>query len=301
VSMFDFKCFLTAAKHLNFTLAAMEVFISQPAMSAKISALEEIFGVKLFYRDSHKVELTPAGAVVYQELSSIVSQYEKLVDNMKHMGAYGENHLSVCFHGPAEWANINELIYGFHAKYPHIEIDIKIGCWGKLVSHLMQGDLDLIFTEQAEIANIPDINSVFLFRDYAALAVPRSSTLAAYEHIDPETLTYRENDINLQIVIENEKSSAKSMRQIYNRLQAAGVDMRNPKYVDEFAFAIAMVSSNLAIAPIPRSFKVKGNQTVSYVDIDSDKVYLDFHLAWMKKNEKPAISLFSDYCRHHPW
>ncbi len=301
MTLFEMACFLSAANHLNFSLAAKEVYISQPAMSAKISSVEKEFGVKLFYRDSHKVELTPAGKMVYAEFTEILDQYNRLLDNIKNNRISGGNHLSVCYNGPSEWAGVHELIQQFHVKHPEIEIDICIGCWGEYVTELLQGHLDIIFTEMAEIENINEINSVFMFRDYAAFAVPKTSALARFDSIKLASLSDQANGKPYSIVIENDKRSAKTMRQIYRRLGEAGLNMENPKYVDNFEVAIAMVSSNLAIAPIPRSFKVKENKAIRYVDIDSDKIYLDFCLAWMKSNQKPAIRLFSEFCRQHSW
>lgn len=57
------RCFMEAAKCLNFTRAAEKLYISQPALSKNIASLEDQCGMKLFYRDSRRnqVKLTPAG------------------------------------------------------------------------------------------------------------------------------------------------------------------------------------------------------------------------------------------------
>ena len=71
------KCFLSVAKHLNLSLAAKEMFISQPAMTSKLNAIEEEIGVKLVKRSRHKVELTPAGESVQKDFAFILDYYEK--------------------------------------------------------------------------------------------------------------------------------------------------------------------------------------------------------------------------------
>ncbi|HMN12506.1 MAG TPA: LysR family transcriptional regulator [Bellilinea sp.] len=299
MDIFDIRCFLSAAKHLSFSLAAGDMFISQPAMSARIKTVENLLGTKLFYRDSHKVELTPAGKLAYTELSAILRQFEDMTADLKKLSESGDNHLSISYNGPAEWAGVNELIQAFHRKYPQIELEIKIGCWGQLVWEVLNGGLDLIFTEQSEIQDVAGIESVFLFRDLAALAVSNSSPWAKLSKITPELLENKLHETN--IVIEGEKSSKKSMRRIHERLSEAGLDMAHPKLVDNFEIAVAMASSGLSIAPIPRSFKVKGNQFVSYIDIDSDRIYLDFCLAWSSKNVNRSISLFRDFCMERKW
>lgn len=299
---FDIKCFLSAAKNLNFSLAAKEMFISQPAMSAKITAVEKDFGVKLFNRNSHMVELTPAGKLAYKELPSVLGRYERVKADVKNMSISANNHLSISYNGPTEWANIHKVIQAFQQKYPQIDLEIKIERWGQLVNDLLNGNLDLIFTEQAEILDVAEIESVYLFRDYTALAVSKTNPLAKYEKVDLDLLSNKNSIIkNKVLVIEGKKSSAKSMQRIYERLNNAGLDMKNAKLIDNYEIAIAMASSNIAIAPIPRSFKIKGNLNISYVDIDSDKAYLDFCLAWSNKNENPSIGLFRDFCKQCKW
>lgn len=55
------KYFYQVAVSGNFSRAAKELFISQPALSKQIAALEEYLGLRLFYRQERKPELTDSG------------------------------------------------------------------------------------------------------------------------------------------------------------------------------------------------------------------------------------------------
>lgn len=300
MDLFSIQCFLSAAKHLNFSLAAKEMFISQPAMSQRMSAIEKDFGVKLFERTSHNVKLTPAGELAARELPSLLKQYDKIRQDARNGSRCDDNRLSISYNGPTEWANVHKLIQKFHQKHPKIQLTVQIGLWGQMVNELRSGNVDMIFTEQAEIKGVAGVESVYLFRDYTALAVPTNSPLARYDKIDPALLRSMGFVLaDRDLVIEGQKISAKSMKRIYERLNAAGLDVTAAQLVDNYDVAIAMASCNIAIAPIPRSFKIKGHNSVHYVDIDSDKAYLDFCLAWSGANEKSALRLFSDFCRQY--
>ena len=50
--------FESVARHLSFTNAAKELFVTQAAVSHQIKALEGYLGVKLFYREKRKVFLS---------------------------------------------------------------------------------------------------------------------------------------------------------------------------------------------------------------------------------------------------
>ncbi len=51
--------FCVAARYHNITKASKELFVTQPSVSNAIKALEEEFGVNLFYRNNNKLTLTP--------------------------------------------------------------------------------------------------------------------------------------------------------------------------------------------------------------------------------------------------
>jgi DNA-binding transcriptional LysR family regulator len=58
--------FRAAAKHLSFTRAALELFVTQPAVSREVKTLEEQLGQPLFRRVKGTLELTAAGEALYR-------------------------------------------------------------------------------------------------------------------------------------------------------------------------------------------------------------------------------------------
>ena len=61
------RCFIEVARQLNFARAAETLYISQPAVSRQIHALENELGVRLFDRTRHVVALTSAGESFYHD------------------------------------------------------------------------------------------------------------------------------------------------------------------------------------------------------------------------------------------
>ena len=53
--------FCVAARYHNITRASKELFVTQPSVSNAIKALEEEFGVNLFYRNNNKLTLRSSG------------------------------------------------------------------------------------------------------------------------------------------------------------------------------------------------------------------------------------------------
>lgn len=61
---FRLRVFITAAKTLNFTKCAEQLYISQPAVSKHIGELESRYKVQLFERSGSRLALTEAGRVM---------------------------------------------------------------------------------------------------------------------------------------------------------------------------------------------------------------------------------------------
>ena len=77
---FRLKVFRTVAEHLNFRKAAERLFLTQPAITLQIKALEDDLGIRLFDRAGNRVALTPQGSVllVYaKKIAALVSEAEQ--------------------------------------------------------------------------------------------------------------------------------------------------------------------------------------------------------------------------------
>lgn len=78
--MFDFrlKVFYTVAKRLNFTKAAEELFITQPAVSKHIHEAETYYKCKLFERNGTKIKLTPEGLLLLKHTDELFNIYRNI-------------------------------------------------------------------------------------------------------------------------------------------------------------------------------------------------------------------------------
>ena len=71
--MLDFRVytFLAVCRHMNYTKAAEELHITQPAVSQHIRYLETLYGVRLFVSEGKKVHLSPAGERLLQAATTL--------------------------------------------------------------------------------------------------------------------------------------------------------------------------------------------------------------------------------------
>lgn len=76
VTIRQLRYFVAVADRLHFTAAAEELFVSQPALSKQIRALENLVKVTLFDRDHRSVRLTPAGQVLLPHARAALAAWD---------------------------------------------------------------------------------------------------------------------------------------------------------------------------------------------------------------------------------
>ncbi|WP_158969959.1 transcriptional regulator GcvA [Paraglaciecola sp. L3A3] len=83
------KAFEVAARHLSFTRAADELFVTQAAVSHQIKALEEFLSMKLFIRKKRALFLTEEGQSYYLDLKDIFKSLNEATERLLVKGEKG--------------------------------------------------------------------------------------------------------------------------------------------------------------------------------------------------------------------
>ncbi len=136
------KVFEVAATHLNFSVAAKRLYLSQPAVSMQIKQLEENIGLPLFEHMGKKVFLTEAGRELFHYTRSIsqqLSEMEAVFDEMKGLGK-GKFTLSV-----VNTANyfIPQLLARFCQRHPNINVILQVANRDAVLKQLADNNTDL--------------------------------------------------------------------------------------------------------------------------------------------------------------
>jgi DNA-binding transcriptional LysR family regulator len=82
------KIFYISGKWQSFSAAAEELFLSQPAVTMQIRALESYFNMKLFHRHGRRMELTEAGRVLFgyaQKIFDLAAKAERTIWELKDL------------------------------------------------------------------------------------------------------------------------------------------------------------------------------------------------------------------------
>jgi epsilon-lactone hydrolase len=80
------RAFLAVAEELNFGRAAERLYITQPALSRQIRALEQLLGCELLRRSTHRVELTLAGEALLGRVRPVLREVDATVSAVQSVG-----------------------------------------------------------------------------------------------------------------------------------------------------------------------------------------------------------------------
>ena len=114
------RVFDAAARHLSFTRAADELFVTQAAVSHQIKSLEDFLGLKLFRRRNRSLLLTEEGQSYFQDIKEIFSQLTEATRKLQARSAKGALTVSMLPSFAIQWLAIDKADVVAHKDLGHI-------------------------------------------------------------------------------------------------------------------------------------------------------------------------------------
>ncbi len=137
------EAFVWVAELQSFTGAARHLYMSQPAISFQIKALEEDLQVTLFRRNEKKVTLTEAGRLLYPEAKQLLGHYQKIKAGLDALRGLQTGQLVVGASTiPGEYL-LPYYLGRFHQKYPGVRVKLRIAGSGDVLRWLQEREIDL--------------------------------------------------------------------------------------------------------------------------------------------------------------
>ncbi len=147
--MFDFRLrvFYTVAKRLNFTKAAEELCITQPAVSKHIQEIESYYKVRLFERNGNKIHLTKAGGVLLHYCNQIFGLYGSLEFDLNALTEIFKGKLRIGASTTIAQYVLPPLLADFHKRYEDIQVSLTISNTEQIEQALNNNSIDFGIVE----------------------------------------------------------------------------------------------------------------------------------------------------------
>ncbi|WP_040948579.1 selenium metabolism-associated LysR family transcriptional regulator [Gorillibacterium massiliense] len=178
--------FYTVAEKGSFSAAAHALYMSQPAVTMQIQALEEHFGAKVFQRTTKRIELTDAGRALLPYARRSV---ELMLDTEREMSRYthmlkGKLELGASL-TVGEYM-LPRLLGPFNQEFPDISISMRVMNTKQIVEEVLAHSL--IFGLVEAPVDHPDIAAEPVHEDELLLVLPKDHRLLAKEKLVPADL-----------------------------------------------------------------------------------------------------------------
>lgn len=184
---FRLQVFYTVAKRLNFTKAAAELFISQPAVTKHIKELEQEFKTTLFDRSGNKsIQLTASGEMLMRHAENIMAIYRDIQFDMNLLSKQHTGTLRIGASTTIAQYVIPPVLAEFHKKFKDVKIHLVSGNTEEIEQRLINKEIDCGIIEG--IVRNPALKYESYLRDELVLVCASQNFELKKETIKPEEL-----------------------------------------------------------------------------------------------------------------
>jgi DNA-binding transcriptional LysR family regulator len=266
------------ARTANFTRAAAELHVAQPALSVAIRRLEEELGVRLFERTSRRVSLTPAGAAFLDRAGRVNREVDALAQEMREYasGVRGLLRLSAWYHVEPD---LVDFIRDFTAANAFVEVSIQELSAADTAAALRAGEIDLAVVVQFPDVDLSDFGRVALRTEPAVLVTRADDPLAGQESLDLAAVSGR------SLVVTRPGTG---LRRLVDHVFAAEHPPRIAIETNELAAMVAFASAGLGCAILTPTIAREADFPVSLVRL-ADVGSFTTVAVWRKGERDPVV------------
>lgn len=241
MEMQQVRYFLALSRTLNFTRAAEQAGVTQPALTRAIQQLEAELGGPLFHREGRKTHLSELGRTMLPYFEGIQAQADAARSQAMALKALDQATLHIgamCTVGPAI---VSDLVVAFRTANPGVALRVSDMAAAELVERLAGGDLDVGLFGLPE--GLDDrFHAVPLFRERFVVAVPREHRFALQNMVRAEEL-HEENYVS--------RASCEYFDHARQAFQGRGVFMRKVFSSERDDWVQGMIKAGLGLGFIP--------------------------------------------------
>jgi DNA-binding transcriptional LysR family regulator len=139
------KAFLAVAQDGSFSRAAEKLYLTQPAVSKQIQALEEALGMRLFDRVGRSILLTEAGNILRDHAHIVFQTLEEARETITQLRGLQRGHLRISAASTIGTYMLPQPLGELKAQFPGIEISLAITNKARVVQQVLNHEVELGF------------------------------------------------------------------------------------------------------------------------------------------------------------
>ena len=280
----------------NYTRAAEQLALTQPAVSQHIKQLEKDLGITLFLRSGGKIKPTPEGKLVIQYAERVVSLYEHLQQQLKDQ-KHSISRLRVGITHTSESNIVTEVLAKYAEQDDNLRITIRTDTISNLYALLKAYKIDIAIVEGG--VQDASVNSIMLDTDFLVCAVSNENPLARKSIITLDELKKE------RLILRLPSSGTRNLFAANLESRGISLDEFNVTLeVDNIATIKDLIRRNYGVSILPRSACMdelkKGKMTV--LPIENLSMIREMNILYHQSFNHPEIlqdivKIYSDSVR----
>lgn len=234
------NAFVSVARLGSISRAAEELFVTQPALTARLQALERDLDAQLFVRSRHGSRLTEAGRALLPHAERALTALNRGREAVQEVASGGAGRLTIGAAPAISTYVLPAMLHRFQAAHPNIRLSVRSGHSEEVLEMVLRDEVEIGLMRPIHHA---EVTTTLLYEDEVVLVVHRGHRFAAAGQVRMAELA-AENLILFDRTSSYHELTSAIVRQ-------AGISPRGQLEVDNIDAAKRMVEQRLGIALLP--------------------------------------------------
>jgi DNA-binding transcriptional LysR family regulator len=279
------RYFLAVARERNFTRAAEQLHVAQPALSRQVRLLERELGVELLHRTTHSFELTEAGRALLERGPIVLASFEELWHTIRSYGAGEQGAIALAYGASASYETAPRLLNALTERHTGLRLATEVKSVNEIVRGLADGSLDVGIVRCPPTA--PDLESRSVRQEVQGVLVHRGHRLASCSSVTLEDLASE------VLLMHPRDANPGHYDEIVGLCRSAGFEPRVMLRRLTFDLAYSPVASGDAIAIIGASSRDGLPDGLCWLALEPPPT-VDVSLLTRRYNRSPAVERMLD-------
>lgn len=277
---------LKVAETKNYSKAAEELNLTQPAVSMHIKQLESELNTKIFRRTNHNVELTNEGAIVVKYAIRLSNIYENLLLSLQD-NQLNIKRLTIGLTPSAESSIISRILAKYSLEKEGLHITIISDTIKNLYNKLKNFEIDVAFVDGKILDD--HLNYILLDTDSLVLAVSNHNPLSKKKIISIEELKKE------KLILRSESSGTTELFE--TQLKSIGESLHNFEItmeIDNIAMIKDLVRNNYGVSILAKSTCVRDIERNHFKSISIENLSMARELNLVYHKDFSHVDILSE-------
>lgn len=258
----------------SFSAAARKLYLSQPALSKGITALEDEINIQLLDRSGYRPVLTQAGKEYYDGVKALIKGYDALLESIQN--SY-QKKLKIAFTGLFENRHVVKVINSLEKEFKSVELSFVECSFEDSLMKLLNGEVEISFGIESTFKYNENIHYDVLFKNDICV-------ICSFEHPFSNTSAVTVEQLKHEKFILLSKKFGNNFYRDF--MDACKADQFKPhviKEVDSFDELVLEVSIGNGIAIVSKD--VVRSTEVKVIDLLNSHHSSNYVVAYLKNDD----------------